>query len=457
MVQRQRKWSIQKLIGGKPDTAGTLAGSDDEDARLRAARDMGKHGDERATGPLIEAMVTEHGPVAAAAADALVSLDKRGHEISPEVLLDLIDRIQWEQLRGTYPYGTMGSRSYVPTEVIWSLIDLLRRRATAEHIPALTEALRRFPRSSKRTYIVTYALCGLDDPAGFKALAGHLRHTFDAAETREILNALCPGRASTTSGELIRPSARPGQAEVLLELFTDASLLVPDRTTTLPGHEFDAVPIRARIAEALGMLGERRAVQPLLTWFDEIRAALANLEPPVRNADGYLVFNAAENAYKNARQALTTSLGLIGGPEVIEAMLARLDDEVAVEILGDCGDSSAVPALITCLQEKGSRRRAAADALGKLGDARAVPALCALLRKVDRDKYADSLQPVLAKALARIGDRSALPALQAIDPGPVTKEDYADARMWDDAIYYSVLEVRDEIHQAVAALKARKG
>lgn len=103
MAHRRGTWSIRKLIGpSDPDPAGTLASSGDVNARLRAARDLGQQGGERAVGPLLEAVASEyapeHGPVAEAAVVALAHLDKQGHEITPEALLDVIGRIQWRQL-----------------------------------------------------------------------------------------------------------------------------------------------------------------------------------------------------------------------------------------------------------------------------------------------------------------------------------------------------------------------
>jgi HEAT repeat protein len=301
----------------------------DDDARLRAVEDLGEHGDERAAGPLIEALVTEHGPVAAAAAAALDRLDERGHEIAPGVLLGVIDRIQWEHLKGTY--GRIWQ--YVPWEVRSSVIRLMRRRATAEHIPALIESLHHLgrPRSSndERAYIITQVLREVDEPAGFRALAAELRCYSNPDDRRKrVLDALCPLGPLCTSPEndvRIRPrSARPGQAEVLLELVVDASLLVPNITADV--YQLEAVRTRTRVADELGVLGEPRAAQPLLDWLDEIKSALSSVGPPKRNEFGHLTVSESEHAYKDARRKVTTALGRIGGPEVVKAMPARLDD-----------------------------------------------------------------------------------------------------------------------------------
>lgn len=432
MAHRRGTWSIRRLIGltSDPDPAGTLASSDDVDARLRAARDLGQRGGERAVGPLLEAVASEygpeHGPVAEAAVVALAHLDKQGHEITPEALLEVIGRIRWGQLTG-------GAQNTIKL----TLVSILARHATAAHIPALIGYLH-VPPSSDQADIACDVLARLDDPAAVTALAAELRQTFAPDTRREILGKLC----------------RSGRADVLLELFTNASLLLPDSTGT-SDHLFDAVSMRARIAEALGRQGERRAIQPLLDWLDEIRATLSSLAPPQRNEHGHLLGNSPEHAYERAQEAVATSLGRIGGPEVVEAMLTRLaaGDEIAAAILGDCGDTRAVPALITCLQEHGWA--SAAVALGKLGDRRAVPALCARLKKVTNGYESNILQVDLAQALVRIGDRSALPALEAIDLGPVTTSDRAMAR--DDGTLSIYLNNREEIHQAVIAMgKSRR-
>ena len=148
----------------------------------------------------------------------------------------------------------------------------------------------------------------------------------------------------------LRLWAASGQVEEALPVLTHA----------LRSRSWD---VRWAAAEALGEMGDLRAVAPLL-------AALQDEDWRVRWA-------AAE------------ALGRIGEPAV-EPLLAALQDEdedvrrAAVEALGKIGDPGAVASLSAALQDKDWRvRQAAAEALGEMGDPRAAAPLSAALQDKD--------------------------------------------------------------------------
>jgi hypothetical protein len=118
-------------------------------------------------------------------------------------------------------------------------------------------------------------------------------------------------------------------------------------------------------------------------------------------------------------------LGKIGGKEMLQPLIAALEDEDACEGaaagLGELGSRDAVPDLIKALQDEDAVRTAA-EALGKIGDVRAVDSLV----KVMQDLYEeDATRIAAATALGMIGDARALDPLKKVmegDENPLVKE-----------------------------------
>lgn len=233
-------------------------------------------------------------------------------------------------------------------------------------------------------------------------------------------------------------------ADTLLELFADTR----ERTVA-------TLALRTQIAKAFSRLGDRRAVLPLLEAYQEMSAQDQQSDGAARSTAVPQV-----TLFGRARAAIATSLGQLGGPEVVDVMLARLadGDATAVDVLGACGggDARVVPALIECLKQRGWT--SAATTLGKLGDRRAVPFICERLELISQDMDSATLghQVGLAKALADIGDRAALPALRAIDVGSVSPSTIKKARDYDDGAWLRYLHSCQGIHDAVVALKRNR-
>ena len=142
-------------------------------------------------------------------------------------------------------------------------------------------------------------------------------------------------------------------------------------------------------AEALGRIGDARAVDPLI-------AAL-------RDEDIYVVRSAAE------------ALGRIGDARAVDPLIAALRDEdvvrSAAEALGRIGDARAVDALIDTLRKffhysADANHKSAADALVQIG----APAVDALVAAVHRALHEMDLNRCesAANTLHRIGDAGAL-------------------------------------------------
>jgi HEAT repeat protein len=128
--------------------------------------------------------------------------------------------------------------------------------------------------------------------------------------------------------------------------------------------------VRAAAAVALGQLGDRRAIEPLL----------------VSLAD----------QYPNVRAAATEALGQLGDAAVAPLSEALRDDDwqvrrAAAQALGQVSDAAIDP-LREALHDYNSRvRQAAAQALRQLGDARAVNLL---VRRAQRLPWSWTLPPL---------------------------------------------------------------
>lgn len=131
--------------------------------------------------------------------------------------------------------------------------------------------------------------------------------------------------------------------------------------------------LRREAAQTLGRLGDRRAVDPLIT-------ALKDEDP-------------------GARMWATEALGNLRDARAVEPLISALKDEAsnvrleAAKALGKLGDARAVEPLIVAFEDEDSHptdaidrwsyRATLARTLGELGDARAVDSLASALRRDD--------------------------------------------------------------------------
>ncbi len=118
-------------------------------------------------------------------------------------------------------------------------------------------------------------------------------------------------------------------------------------------------------------------------------------------------------------------LGKIGGRDVLQPLVAALEDEDAcagaATGLGHLRAREAVEDLVEALQDEDAVR-AAAEALGKIGDVRAVEPLIKVMRDFFED---DATHAAAAKALGLIGAAEALDPLQEVmenDKNPLVRD-----------------------------------
>jgi HEAT repeat protein len=180
--------------------------------------------------------------------------------------------------------------------------------------------------------------------------------------------------------------------------------------------------VRAAAADSLGKLGDRRGVEPLIAALGDGSAdvrkeaawglgALADQDDRARYA---LIAALPTEAGSTAASAL----GRLGDRRAVEPLIAALksaDREVrlsAASSLGEIGDTRAVEPLIAALlDETETVRRVAVMELGALGDRRAEGPLLALLRHpMVQPESIDSLtgtKPEIVEALRKIAPDAA--------------------------------------------------
>ena len=157
--------------------------------------------------------------------------------------------------------------------------------------------------------------------------------------------------------------------------------------------------VRKYVAEALGKIGDERAVDPLI---HTLVHALENADGFVQKHVGEVVMKigqpaveplilALEHKDKNVRSYVAWALGRIGDKRAVGPLIHALENEDGlarsrvIEALGKIGDERAVDPLIHALENEDEvAPMDAAEALGKIGDERAVDSLIHALENGDK-------------------------------------------------------------------------
>jgi HEAT repeat protein len=171
-------------------------------------------------------------------------------------------------------------------------------------------------------------------------------------------------------------------------------------------------------AEALGDLGDNRAVEPLATAlkndeFSGVRwkaaEALSKMGSPAVPA----LIGALRHDDDDVRWKAAIALGEIGDPRAIEPLILLLCDEDrfvkshAALALGAIGEQAVTPLLRALREGDGNLRWGAAIALGKIRDPRAIEPLIRALA----DKY-ENVRAESAASLAAMGKPALEPLLK---------------------------------------------
>ena len=222
----------------------------------------------------------------------------------------------------------------------------------------------------------------------------------------------------------------------------------------LSDDDFD---VRRHAAEALGKLGDKRAVDPLINALsdDDFWVRLSAAEALGRLGDTRAVdplIKMLSDDYSGVRRDAAEALGLLADKRAVDPLIEALADNdshvrrEAAEALGRLGDKRAVDPLIEALADDDSGgRRSAAEALEqlgqpewaqhvrgddddfiRLGSSKNSKAVVPLIKALASDGY--DVREAAAEALGRLGDK------RAVDP---LIEALAD---WDDDVRKNATE-----------------
>jgi HEAT repeat protein len=216
----------------------------------------------------------------------------------------------------------------------------------------------------------------------------------------------------------VQPAYARSRYAVARELADLGSGAVPCLASALKDENND---VRWASAQALGIIGDSRAVQPLaevLAKDSKTDVAEAAAEALGRISDPVAVeplIAAVKHPDKSVQRAAVASLGQLGDGRALPVVIAVIHDndwapikEAAIRAFGELGDVQAVPVLLETIKDGDADLRfATAAALGQLGDARALPALAAAVT--------DSSARVRQAAAEALGEVGGPPALAAVE------------------------------------------
>lgn len=268
---------------------------------------------------------------------------------------------------------------------------------------------------------------------------------------------LCEALKEWSQWEDDRERVRKAAAEALVEFGEPAVLPLCEVLKT------GGVGAREWAIEALGRIGDPRAVQPLEAAFRDERLwdgrrKAAEALGRMGTAAVEPLCDALSDSRSGVRCMATATLNRIGDRRAVPALCAALGDEhwsvrcLAATALGTIGGREAVAPLCQALEAGGpDLRQHAASALGRIGDHRAVLPLFAAREDGNasvRAKVAEALSRIVlcgpaAEALVRMGTAAVLPLCE------VLKDVNADARC-----HAATLLVRIAEQEPAPALRA---
>ncbi len=376
--------------------------------RSNAAQALGELGDKRAIEPLINRLSDSDLNIRSNAAQALEKLDTTKEQMVAGYVEALDSPDLFVRRDATEALGKLGNKRAIET-----LINKLSDSSSGVSSNA-AEALGRL--GNKRA--VEPLIKALGDPDSY------VRR--DAAEALGRLGNKRAVEPLITRLSDSNSNIRSNAAQALERLGATKEQIVAGYIEALDSSDLD---VRRDAARILGELGNKRAVEPLINRLSDsnsnIRSNAAQALKKLNAAKKQMVVGyveALDSPDLDVRRDAAEALGRLGNKRAVEPLIKALGDpnfcvrEHAAEALGRLGDKRAVEPLIKALGDPDSYvRRDATEALGRLGDKRAVEPL--INRLSDSDS---NIRSNAAQALGRLGDKRAVKLLinKLSDPDP---------------------------------------
>jgi HEAT repeat protein len=375
-----------------------VAALKDKDAELRcpAAEGLGAMRDKRAVGPLVLAL-----------------MDKRSR---PAVCTALV------QVGTPAVEPLIGALNDKDKEVRTSAAGVLGELGDKQAVVPLVACLQDADRDVRMSAVS--ALGQLGDMRAVEPLIGALRNT----NPKAVVDTL----------KMIHPDPVQALVAALGKQISHSQTPVPpvgETARNSRGHPFRDYGPRAAVALALGLLGDRRGVGPLVLALEDSDAEVRTM---AANALGQLcdgqalepLILALKDPDREVRAMAAEALGLLHDKRALAPLLAALRDKEwevqdrATKALGELGDVRAVDPLVGVLQDPDLSARAARS-LGKLKDKRATSALIKELQYGGHGGH----RAAAAWALGELGDRRGVePLVSALkDPERLVREEAAKA------------------------------
>jgi HEAT repeat protein len=344
------RWSVSGALGSLGDKRAVeplIAALKDKDAWVRGsvAGALGILGDERAIEPLREALRYDDDKVLSAAALSLAQL--LGDERAVEPLLAAISHPDSEWVG----MGVLMKLEGIGPPAVEPLISALKHE---------DQGIR---------YTAVHVLVNLDDKRAVEPIITLLKSEYD--------NLREPGTKGTM----------PSTVEYLIELLKHKEMFYVRSSTAWAlgwlGDKRAVEPLvaalgdagvvgnpyvaRVQVAFALGRLGDERAIEPLID--------VLKRKAPRRDEERAMFEKMPEQAEFLRRSAAKTLDALVKiGPLAVEPLISLLKDEnsymrsFAAKALGELGDKRAVQPLVEVLKDEDEQvRKWATEALHKLG------------------------------------------------------------------------------------------
>lgn len=332
----------------------------EDEVRAKAATALGRIGDRRAVGYLMDHLLSDPAPFVRARISAALG-QLGGPEVIERLVRALGDQAWWVRMRTVEALEHVGGVAEGPLLIALDDSDpeIRMRAAVALERLGVPDNLVRMIESGERV------------PDALQTMV-----KFAAAGPREFLSELAQHDSRQVRSALVTAAERTGRRDLAGDLIRIAT------------HDPEAA-LRAHALTALRLLAVQDALPAALTALADadqhVRAAAVEFVGVFGSADilGLLHAQTAD-ADPRVRAASVRALGRLGAP-VGEADVGRLLHdpdwtvrEAAVITATEASVRSLLPDLVTLLGDTDPRvRRKAADAVGVLGDASTVPLLLA--------------------------------------------------------------------------------